>query len=505
MMADATPPNTAEAGVEKKHTVFSAALWSVALRWTNRLMGFVSTLVLVRVLSPGDFGVMAMAMLVIGLLEVMMDFGVITWLMQKKDAKEEDYHLAWSVRLLQSIGFGLAIAVAAPFAGRYFGDDRVVPVMLALALFSAFGGLENIGPVAWQKALDFRTPFKLFLYRRIATSVTTIGASLYFQSYWGLVAGMFVSALVGTVLSYTMCAFRPRWRIEGAGGLLSSSIWLIAYSLGGYLNGKVDAFLLGRMGGPTAVGFYSIAQEISSMPTSELLGPMSRALLPGLVEVKDRPNGLRWAYLLASGVQVTLAMPMAVGIAMTSHLIVPVFLGAQWLPAADVLALLALAAGFSTFAYSSAYVNLAFGRFRLVAVMSVASIFAFLSIGVAFLDIRDPVQVALGRCIVAAATNVCLILSLSIWFNVASLRDVLNVYVRPTVATFLMVLAVKFTDHVLVGPLELKLAVEVAVGASTFSATLLVLWMLSGKPFGAESYILSKMHLLKGPFKAPLH
>lgn len=476
-------------------SVFAAALWSVGTRWTNRFIGLLSTLALVRLLSPDDFGVMAMAMLVIGMVEVVMDFGTTTWLMQKRDATPQDFSLVWTLRLLQLAGVGSLIAIAAPLAGDYFKDPRVVWVMWALAGNAALSGLDNLATVVWEKALDFRRAFQLSLVRRLLTAAATLGSALALQSYWALVIGMVVHSLVGIALSYRLCAFRPHWTLRGAGPLLTASKWLLLQSLSGYLNARVDAFLLGRNGGPAAVGIYTLSQEVSTLPTVELLSPMSRALLPGLVRLRDQPAALQHAYLLATGIQATVAMPMAVGMAMTAHLIVPVLLGPKWLESIPILQVLAMVAGISTFTYSSSYLQIALGRFRFMAALSALSTIGFVVLGLTAFDFSHPLEIAWARCLMAALTTLILVASVMRIHKIASTGDLLRSYARPAVATGVMaaVLGHIGSSASLPAVPAIGLLVLVAAGAAIYTGVLVALWWLQGRPVGPERYLLSKL------------
>ena len=149
-------------------SLVQGTLLTVAMRWTDRLIGFVSTLILARLLTPADFGIIAMATLVIALADVLLDLGTNIALVRDPDATQEHYDTAWTLRLIQTALSTALIIAAAPLAADYFADARVQPVLQILAFSLLLGGLENIGIVAFHKHMQFGDEFRFLFARRIA-------------------------------------------------------------------------------------------------------------------------------------------------------------------------------------------------------------------------------------------------------------------------------------------------------------------------------------------------
>ncbi len=473
--------------------MWAATLWSIAVKWAGRVVGLFSTLVLVRLLTPEDFGVMALAMLVIGLSEVLLDLGTANWLIQKKDASTEDYDLAWTVRLLQLMAVGTLIALAAPYAGKYFGDARIVDVLYVISFFTAVGGLESIGPVAWQKALDFRASFILTVTRRVIAAVATIAVAAGHGNYWALAVGMAANTITGVILSYLMCPYRPHWNLRGWEPLLRASKWMLLSSISGYLSNRVDIFLLGRAGGSNQVGVYSVSQEMASLPTSDLLAPMSRALFPGFVRDRDDYRALSRLYLLASGVQATLAIPMSIGIYLVADMLVPLVLGEKWLVAVPVVGLLAISSGIVSLSYSSAYLLYSCANFRFVGVVSACSLIWFVVSGLMMFGFGDSREVAYVRCLTSMFSSIALICGAVRLTNVASIWRVLGTFVRPLAASCVMLIVVMGVQQYGSFAGYLRLSVSVLAGIVSYVVGLLVCWHTVGRPEGPERYLLAKL------------
>ena len=171
-------------------SIARGAVLVIAMRWTDRLIGIASTLILARLLVPADFGIVAMASLVVTLIDTLLDLGVNAALVQNRNAGREDFDAAWTLRLIQSLcATALIGIVGAPLAADYFADSRVTPVLWVMALTILVSGAENIGIVAFQKNMEFGREFRFTFLRRLAGFLVTIGLAFWLRSYWAMIFG----------------------------------------------------------------------------------------------------------------------------------------------------------------------------------------------------------------------------------------------------------------------------------------------------------------------------
>ena len=136
------------------------AAWMMLMKFSIRLIGLVSTLILVRLLDPADFGIAAMAMTVVTAVQLLTMFGFDVAIIQNQNADKDDYNTAWTLNVALGLGAGLLlIALAYPAAG-FYGRPELVAVYMALSLATIFQGLENIGRVDFRKHLHFNREFQ---------------------------------------------------------------------------------------------------------------------------------------------------------------------------------------------------------------------------------------------------------------------------------------------------------------------------------------------------------
>jgi PST family polysaccharide transporter len=192
----------------------------VLFRLFDRSLGIVSTMILARLLIPADFGLVAMAMSVIAIVELATTFNFELALIQKADPVREHFDTAWTLNILIALGGALLTAALAYPAASFYGDPRLVSVMLAIGAAWLVSGFENTGIANFRRQMDFWAEFRWMASKRVASFIVTMIAALAFRSYWALVVGMVTGRDTGVVMSYAMHPFRPRFALSRARAVL---------------------------------------------------------------------------------------------------------------------------------------------------------------------------------------------------------------------------------------------------------------------------------------------
>lgn len=473
-------------------SVFKGAILTVSMRWTDRLIGFVSTLILARLLAPADFGVVAMASLVVGLVDVLLSLGVNVALIRNHNATPAHYNTAWTLRLAQSALAAAVVFIAAPAAALYFNDPRIIPVLRFMALSMLLVGMENIGIITFQKEMRFGLDFRFIFLKRIVGFLATILAAWLLRSYWALVIGTLAGRSFGVLLSYQMHPMRPRFSLEKLKEIFSVSQWMLVNSIASYVNRNLDKILIGRRANATIVGGYTLADEISAMPSTEVLAPLNRVLFPAFVAAKNDLAELKRLYLLAQGVQSLLGISAGAGLALVAHEAVSVLLGAKWLFVVPFVQVLALANVVESITTSGRYVLLTMGKIRSAALVNWLQVGLFATGALLILPGGDALQLASIRVVTVLAEFLVSLWLLMQTLNNVGVSDIVRTVLRPLLATGVMALAViSIGQAIQLAPLA-GLIVKIATGMVSFPAAILLMWWVAGKPSSAESYLLDK-------------
>jgi lipopolysaccharide exporter len=473
----------------------TGALIMIGMRWTDRLIGLISTMILARLLVPEDFGIIAMASIVVGLADVLLDMGVNITLIQNRNATQEDYNAAWTIRLVESaLGALLVFALAEP-AAEYFRDPRVADVTRVLAFSLLLTGCENIGVVNFQKKMEFGLEFRFFFIKRMTGFIITISAALLLHSYWAMVIGALSGRAMGAVLSYAVHPMRPRLSVARIKPMLSFSSWNLLRGIGGYVGENLHRFLVGRRESPGVMGAYSLGSDIAALPSSELLAPLSRVLFPLFVKMKHDLIRLKKAFLLALGIQALVGIPAGVGLALVSSELVLALLGEKWVAAIPFVQVMGAVNILHAIGSSGGYVLLALGRAKVTAINTWVMILLFVVLAVLVVPEGGALWIAMLRLAVAVCGLLVFMYLIKRELSSLSVREMLSPIWRPCVASALMALVLLGLPSLGGMPMIAQLLLKVALGAMAFAAGILALWRLAGCPAGAESYLLEKLKL----------
>ena len=465
--------------------LFSATLWVVAARWGMRAIGLVSTVVLARLLTPADFGVVALAMLVVGLIEIFNETGLVIYIIRHPDPQRSHFDTVFTLQLIIGAVLMLAIMVAAPFGAAFFRTPAIEPVIQVLALRSLLWGLENPGIIWFRRDMRFSKDFEFMVVTKLGSFVVTLAAAMLLRSYWALVLGIVAGGVIGTVQSYRMHPYRPRLSLAEARHAWSFSAWLLLVHMLDFANTRIDEIIIGRARSTTEMGYYNVGSDVAATPVQEVVYPMTRVWVPAFARLAHDPPALEQMYRWVISAVGILALWVSVGLALVAHDLALIVLGPTWLPAVPVMQILSLAAGMAAMTMPLASVLGATGDPRVVLSLAVVRTVLLVATMVPAAIWYGLAEVAMGR---AVSTAIALMVSFTVFERVAGLRPLTLArgLLRPAVAALAMAAAVLALQLALPPVPLLRLVLSVAVGAAGFAGTLLGLWALAGQPAAVE-------------------
>lgn len=341
------------------------AAWMVGFRLADRSLGLISTVVLARLLVPEDFGLIAMAMSVIAAIDVIGSFGFDSALIAHRQPERRHYDSAFTLNVLLALVCAVAVLAAAYPAAALFGERRLIGVMSVLAFAWLVQGFANIRTVDFRRDLEFHREFAFLASKRVIAVTVTVAAAFAYRNYWALVIGTVAGNLAMVVLSYVYRPYRPRFTVVAWRELMSFSVWLFATNALGFVLTRLSNFVIGGLQGPRTLGLYTIAYEIGTLPTSELIMPINRAMFPGFARLVGDPARLRAGVLDVIGATGLLVIPAAFGIAAIAEPLVIVFLSRKWLDVVPLLQILAFMGAVAALTSSTTPAYMALGRARI--------------------------------------------------------------------------------------------------------------------------------------------
>lgn len=476
------------------------AAWMVLFRLFDRSIGIVSTAVLARLLLPADFGLVAMAMSVIALIELATAFSFDIALIQKKDPRREHFDTAWTLNLIVAcVGAAITAALALP-AAAFYSDPRLTAVMIAIGAAWLVSGLENIGTVNFRRNMDFGAEFRFMAAKRVIAFVVTMVAAWVFRSYWTLIIGMAAGRLAGVAISYVMQPFRPRLTLVCARELFSFSGWMVLNNLAQVLMSRAAHFVVGRTFGAESLGAYTVGSEIANLPHTELVAPINRAMFPGYSRLVDDLDTFRKTCVDATAAIFLLVLPISVGVALMAPQIVRILLGSRWGEAVPIIQVLSFAGAVSALTSNNMSAYQALGKPSL-STATLAIRMGLLLLGLAFLSTRFGVLgVAFAELFAALGSLAVSIPILSVTLRLSALTY-FGTLIRPLLASALMGLVLKWVLPARgvdagIGDAVAWLIMGSLAGAFVYPAFVASLWVLTGRPLSVEVMLFSRLREL---------
>jgi O-antigen/teichoic acid export membrane protein len=355
----------ADAGAIDRSLV-SGIAWIAALRWAAQLLSWAAMLYVARILAPADFGLVAMAMLAIGLARLVQELGLDAILVQ-------DRGLVGEVRAELAgflVGFGMllcgAYLLAAPWVAAFFGEPQVATLVMALSLLFLFDCVQVVPTAELQRRLQFRRLAIVNFAQASTTSLALAAAASFGFGTWSLVFNQLAGEAAATILLLAWAPYAVAWprNLRALARPLLQGWRMLASRIAWYGYTNADQAIIGRVLGKEMLGAYGFALTFSTIPQREI-GSVIGRVAPGIFsEVQERPDQLRRYFLLLTEFFTLIAFPVALGLALVADLLIPVALGAQWDAVIAPLRWLCIYAAFHASQIMLTHVLLWTGQFR---------------------------------------------------------------------------------------------------------------------------------------------
>jgi O-antigen/teichoic acid export membrane protein len=472
------------------------SVWTAGVRAGVSLMGLANTIILARLLTPEDFGLVAVAAVIFTIISAFTALSLSEALVQHPNPQRAHYDSAWTLSLMR----GLFVAVILVGIGVFFAlyaDPRMEFIIYAFALTALIDAIRNPKLIDFQRRLSFHQELLIQLAEKLASLVAAVTIALIYQSFWAIVAGWVVSRAVAVILSYLLIPYLPRLSLHEWRRLFSFSGWVALGSGIREANWRADQLMVGGVAGDATLGQYNVGGRLATLPVRESVAPLVHVLFPAFAKIQDSKDRLRNAYLRAQRMMTLIAFPVGVGFALVAAPLVEFAMGPKWAMAALVIQVLSTLFALQAIATPFAPMAMGLGRTRLIFMRDVIN-----------LMVRFPVLVIgffagglIGLLIARAITTAFIIwqdLFLAKRLTGANLVGQLFSSWRPFVSVLVMTVGVLGLQVIGIRePGILHIAILVAFGGVTYLAAIIGLWVLTGKPGGPESEILEMVRLFR--------
>jgi lipopolysaccharide exporter len=469
--------------------LFQSGAWSITTRWFIKFLGLISTIFVVRLLIPQDFGIVMKATIIMGPFITCVGIGFSEAVLRIKAPTQKHYDSAFTANVILASIFALVLNIISPFASWLLKEPLLLFLLPILSIKILIFGLINPRIQDLLREFKYLDDFKYLVYSKIANVICIFFCCLYYKNYYGLIVGQTIGTFGTLILSYCIIHYRPRFSVQHIKEFIDFSVPNMSAGVGDYILMNMDRLLLSRFISNRILGFYNLAYELAEQFTTEVIYPLARAFFPVFAEQEHHKEKLKSTYLGAISFLIPLCLGIAIGLSLIAKPLILVYAGEKWLFTAQLLHFLAIAATSQAFCLVSASVLGATGyikmRARLTnanAVISAIGIVPFAIHG----DIFDVILVKTIVSVAFVGINLYVVCKvLKIHFS-----EIISIITRPIIACVGMVF-VLLTIHM--DNQYLELFSMVFIGLISYTVIQFGLWILIGKPKTIEHTILQKL------------
>lgn len=325
-----------------KDQTIRAFLWVSSARMVSQTFSWLISILLARLLLPADFGLVALAWVVVGFLDLINELGIGAAIVQKKDLAPADSHTMFWLSLGAAIVFYGLTYGAAPWIALFFEKEALSSLVRVLALTVILGGMRTVPFNLLTKELVFSKRSVAEFCSVVAGGAVSVTLALSGHGVWSLAYGTLAQQVILTVLVFAFAGWRPRWMFawERARGLLRFGTAIMSSRVLWYTYISSDAMIVGKLLGDKLLGYYSMAMQLSMLPMQKVTGIVNQVAFPVFSRLQDDREALKTYFLKITRSVALLTFPTMMGLFLVSDSLITTLLTDKWLPAVGIFKLL---------------------------------------------------------------------------------------------------------------------------------------------------------------------
>ena len=309
--------------------------WSFADNIANSGITFLVGLVLANILTPEEYGIMAMVTIFIAVSNSIVDSGFSNALIRKTNIRSVDYNTVFYFNLIVSIFLYLILYVSAPAISVFFKEPVLVDVMRVIGWILIINAFAIIPRTIFVRNINFKAQTKVSLIASVSSGVIGIGMALAGWGVWSLVGQQLSRQLLNTVFLWIFCRWRPLWEFstQSFKELFGFGSKLLASGLIDTIYRDIYYLIIGRFYSAADLGQYTRASQFNTIFSSNLTSVVQRVSYPVLSSIQNEPERLLGAYRRVIKTTMLITFACMLGLAAVAKPLIVILIGEKWLPA----------------------------------------------------------------------------------------------------------------------------------------------------------------------------
>jgi len=417
-------------------------MWTGSSTATVTLLNFVILAVLARLLSPSDFGLMGMVMVVIAFATMIADLGLGAAIIQKQDVSREQVSTFFFLNIILGIILCSTVYFSSGLIAMFFNKEGLTNLLKVISFSFIIISLGQTFRVLLQKQLEFKSLAKVEISGIIIYGVSSILLALKGFGVWSLVWGFIIRQIGETSLLWIVTSFKPQlvFNLKEIKRLISFGIYVFGERIINYFNRNLDYIIIGKFLGVEALGFYTLAYRLMLFPIFKIAAVVTKVAFPAFSMVQDNNKKIRDGYLYVVKYISLVTFPMMAGLFIVAPEFINVIYGARWQPTVLILQILCLVGIWQSIGTTVGTIQYAKGRpdigfkWNLFALCFIATAFF---VGVKWGIVGVAVAYALVSIILSP-----IIQSITNRLIGLKWKDFLKQFINPTMGSMLIIVAV---------------------------------------------------------------
>jgi PST family polysaccharide transporter len=321
--------------------------WSGLAQMGAQLVALVVSVILTRLLSPQDFGLLGMVLVFTNFASVFADMGFGVALVQKLDVTQHHKNAVFWISIVIGAVLTLIMAAAAPYIASFYNVPEVQPLAVAISLIFFINAFATVKVALLQKAMDFRKIAAAQLTSTVISGFVALYLAFSGFGVWSLVAMYIASAIVNVAVLWTITPWRPDLSLQwhALKDLTKFTLNLLGFSVFNYWTRNGDNLLVGRFVGSAALGIYARSYQILLLPVSQVSGVITNVMFPAFSAIQKDVERVKDMYLKSISIISLVTFPLTLGLLAVSQSFVLALFGDKWaemIPILQVFCLLGL-------------------------------------------------------------------------------------------------------------------------------------------------------------------
>ncbi|WP_432739132.1 lipopolysaccharide biosynthesis protein [Ligilactobacillus agilis] len=347
-----------------KNKIFSGFFWKFNEQISSQLVTFIISIVLARILTPKDYGIVALINVFISLADVFVTSGFGSALIQKKDADDVDFSTIFYISEIFSIVVYMFLFFIAPYIADFYNNTDLTVIVRVLALKLPLSAFNAIQQAYVSKKMLFK---KIFISTTVSSIISGIvGIIVAYLGYgiWALVVQYILNTIIISIALFVQLDWHPQLKFSWASGkpLLSYGWKIVATSFIGTFFNQLRTLLLGKMYTPAELAFYNRGQKFPELVSQNIDGTISTVLFPAISEFNDDLSKVKSMIRRSLRLSTFIIMPIMFGMAATSKPIILILLTDKWISSVPYMQYLCIAGAFGTISNTNMQAISAIGR-----------------------------------------------------------------------------------------------------------------------------------------------